>query len=130
VVAASSAYETEPQAGAVGQADFVNACLAVETALDPESLLALGKEVERALGRDPAADRHAPRPVDVDLLLLGELELRTDRLVLPHPDLTRRRFVLVPLLELDPSLVLPDGTVLSDALARLEGQRVERLGAL
>ncbi len=130
VVASSSAYETEPQAGAVGQREFVNACLEIETALEPEPLLDLCKSVERALGRDAGAERHAPRPIDVDLLLLGELEHRSERLTLPHPDLTRRRFELVPLLELDPALALPDGTSLKAALAALEGQRVERIGAL
>ena len=65
-----------------------------------------------------------------DLLLLGDLEYRSDRLTLPHAEVTTRRFVLVPLLELDPALRLPDGTVLREALERLEGQRVVRYGAL
>jgi 2-amino-4-hydroxy-6-hydroxymethyldihydropteridine diphosphokinase len=67
----------------------------------------------------------------VDLLLLGEVELRTDRLTIPHPEVTARRFVLVPLLELDPELELPDGTRLADVLPSLgEGQRVEVRGTL
>lgn len=78
-----------------------------------------------------AGPRHAPRPLDLDLLLLGDLELRTERLTLPHPEVTARRFVLVPLLELDPDLELPDGTRLAQALTRLgERERVERLGQL
>jgi 2-amino-4-hydroxy-6-hydroxymethyldihydropteridine diphosphokinase len=68
--------------------------------------------------------------VDVDLLLLGDISLQTDRLTLPHPQVLTRRFVLVPLLELDPELALPDGTRLADALERLEGQRVQRVGVL
>ena len=64
------------------------------------------------------APRHSPRPLDVDLLLLGDLELSTERLTLPHPEVTTRRFVLAPLLELDPELALPDGTRLADALPR------------
>jgi len=77
------------------------------------------------------APRHGPRALDIDLLLLGELELRTERLTLPHPEVTQRRFVLVPLLELDHDLALPDGTMLAHALARLgPGQRVERVGLL
>ena len=130
MLAASSAYETEPQAGAVGQRDFLNACLAIETALEPEPLLGLCKRVERALGRPGAEGRHAPRPIDVDVLLLGDLEHRSERLTLPHPDILARRFVLVPLLELEPALALPDGTSLDDALAATEGQRVERVGPL
>ena len=75
--------------------------------------------------------RHGPRPLDVDLLLLGDLQLATERLTLPHPQVTSRRFVLVPLLELEPELALPDGTSLRDALDRLgEAERVERVGAL
>jgi 7,8-dihydro-6-hydroxymethylpterin-pyrophosphokinase len=75
--------------------------------------------------------RHGPRPLDLDLLLLGEIELQTERLTLPHPQVSARRFVLVPLLELDPELALPDGTRLAEALDALgEGERVERLGRL
>ena len=74
---------------------------------------------------------HAPRPLDVDLLLLGDIELETERLTLPHREVTSRRFVLAPLLELDPELSLPDGTRLADALDALEpGQRVKQVGAL
>ena len=75
--------------------------------------------------------RHGPRPLDVDLLLLGDLELETERLTLPHPEVTARRFVLAPLLELDAELALPDGTRLREALDRLGGgERVERIGPL
>ncbi len=130
MLASSAAYETEPQDEAAGQDDFLNACLEIETALEPDALLDACKDVERELGRDAERRRHAPRPIDVDLLLLGEIELRVERLTLPHPDLTRRRFVLVPLLELDPALALPDGTPLAPALDALVGQRVERAGPL
>jgi len=130
VVASSSVYETEPQAGAVGQREFFNACLEIETALAPEPLLDLCKAVERRLGRETGGERHAPRPIDVDVLLLGDDEHRSERLTLPHPDVTQRRFVLVPLLELHPALALPDGTSLTKALAALGDQRVERVGAL
>ena len=129
MVASSSVYETEPQAGAAGQRDFLNACLEIETDLEPEELLDACKAVERALGRAPEGPRHAPRPIDVDLLLLGDIELRAERLTLPHPDITSRRFVLEPLLELEPELTLPDGTLLADALPDVEDQRVARLPA-
>jgi 2-amino-4-hydroxy-6-hydroxymethyldihydropteridine diphosphokinase len=130
VVASSSVYETEPQGEVLDQPDFLNACLQIETELGPEELLDVCKAVERELGRAPGGVRHGPRPIDVDLLLLGDLEYRSDRLTLPHAEVTTRRFVLVPLLELDPALRLPDGTVLREALERLEGQRVVRYGAL
>jgi len=131
VEAVSSTYETEPVGEVLDQPDFLNAAVRVRTALDPEELLDLCKEIEAARGRTLDAPRHSPRPLDVDLLLLGDLELSTDRLTLPHPEVTTRRFVLVPLLELDPGLTLPDGTPLSGALAFLgRGQRVKKLGTL
>ena len=130
VVARSSVYETEPQGEVLDQPDFLNAAVEIETELGPEPLLRLAKEVEAELGRDFAQVRHGPRVVDVDLLLLDDIALSTDRLTLPHPEVLTRRFVLVPLLELDPVLALPDGRRLADALARLEGQRVQRVGVL
>jgi 2-amino-4-hydroxy-6-hydroxymethyldihydropteridine diphosphokinase len=122
----SSVYVTEPQGEVTDQPDFLNACLEVETDLGPEELLDECKAVESELGRAPGGVRHGPRPIDVDLLLLGDLTYGSDRLTLPHRDVLNRRFVLVPLLELDPALALPDGTRLADALAQLRGQRVEK----
>jgi 2-amino-4-hydroxy-6-hydroxymethyldihydropteridine diphosphokinase len=130
VVAESSAWETAPQGEVLDQPDFLNACLAVDTALEPEELLALCKAVERALGRPEGGRRHGPRPIDIDVLLLGAIEHRSERLALPHPDLLARRFVVEPLLELDPGLALPDGTRLAEWRERLLDQRVERNGAL
>ena len=130
MLASSSAYETEPQGEILDQPDFLNAALAIETDLDPEELLEACKAVEAELGRDFDQPRHSPRTVDVDLLLLGDREYRSSRLTLPHPEVRTRRFVLEPLLELDPELALPDGTRLADAVAALEGQRVQRAGPL
>ena len=127
VLASSSTYDTDPVGEILDQAPFLNACLRVETELAPEALLDAGKDLERERGRDLAAARHAPRPLDVDLLLLGDLEHRSARLTLPHPQVTERRFVLIPLLELDFALALPDGTRLADRLAALpvdEGVRL------
>ena len=121
VEAVSSAYETEPVGEVLDQPDFLNAAIRIRTELEPEALLDLCKEIEAERGRALDAPRHSPRPLDVDLLLLGDLELSTDRLTLPHPEVTSRRFVLAPLLELDPDLTLPDGTRLADALAALPG---------
>jgi len=127
VVGSSAVYETAPQGEVLDQPDFLNACIAVETALGPEELLGACKEVERRLGREPGGVRHGPRPIDVDLLLLGDLEHRSDRLTLPHPELTTRRFVLEPLLELEPDLTLPDGTALAPLLDGLADQPVRRV---
>jgi 2-amino-4-hydroxy-6-hydroxymethyldihydropteridine diphosphokinase len=129
VLASSSTYETEPVGLVLDQPDFLNACLRVDTELDPEPLLDACKAVEREVGRAAGGVRHGPRVIDVDLLLLGDLEFRSERLALPHREVTSRRFVLVPLLELSPELTLPDGTVLARALEGLgAGQDVSRLG--
>jgi 2-amino-4-hydroxy-6-hydroxymethyldihydropteridine diphosphokinase len=129
VVASSSVYETEPQGEVLDQPDFLNACVAIETELRPEELLSACKEVERELGRRPGA-RHGPRPIDVDVLLLGDVEHRSGDLAIPHPETLSRRFVIEPLLELDPNLALPDGTSISDSLAGVADQQVERRGPL
>jgi 2-amino-4-hydroxy-6-hydroxymethyldihydropteridine diphosphokinase len=131
VEAVSSTYETEPVGKVLDQPDFLNAAIRIRTELEPEALLDVCKQVEAEQGRALDAPRHSPRPLDVDLLLLGDLELVTERLTLPHPEVTSRRFVLAPLLELDPDLTLPDGKRLADALAALgSGQRVERMSSL
>ncbi|HEU5105995.1 MAG TPA: 2-amino-4-hydroxy-6-hydroxymethyldihydropteridine diphosphokinase [Solirubrobacterales bacterium] len=131
VDAVSSTYVTEPVGEVLDQPDFLNAAVRIRTELKPEELLDACKRVEAERGRSFEAPRHSPRPLDVDLLLLGDLELTNDRLTLPHREVTTRRFVLVPLLELDPELTLPDGTRLADALAHLApGQRVNQKGRL
>jgi 2-amino-4-hydroxy-6-hydroxymethyldihydropteridine diphosphokinase len=131
VEAASSAYETEPVGEILDQPDFLNAAVRVSSDLEPDELLDRCKAIEAEQGRMFAGPRHGPRPLDVDVLLLGDLELKSDRLEIPHPQVTSRRFVLVPLLELDPELALPDGTRLADALAELGGgEAVRRVGPL
>ncbi|HEX2129692.1 MAG TPA: 2-amino-4-hydroxy-6-hydroxymethyldihydropteridine diphosphokinase [Solirubrobacterales bacterium] len=131
VLTVSSTYETEPVGEILDQPDFLNAAARVRTALEPEDLLDVCKAIEVERGRMMGGPRHGPRPLDLDLLLLGDVELETDRLTLPHPQVTARRFVLVPLLELDAELALPDGTRLAEALEKLgEGERVERVGRL
>ena len=123
VLATSSVYETEPVGEVLDQREFLNACARVATALGAEDLLDACKAVERELGREAGGVRHGPRPIDVDLLLLGDDGWDSDRLRVPHAEIARRRFVLVPLLELDPGLTLPDGTRLADALAALPDGR-------
>lgn len=132
VTASSSTYDTDPVGEVLDQASFLNACVRIATELGPEELLDACKAVERELGRTLAGEagyvRHGPRPIDVDVLLLGDLEHRSERLVLPHEQATSRRFVLVPLLELDLRLATPGGARLADCLAALpvdEGVRRE-----
>ena len=127
VLASSSLYETAPQGELLDQPDFLNACLLIRTALEPEELLDACKSIERELGRGRGGVRHGPRPIDVDLLLLGDLVYSSERLTLPHREVTSRRFVVEPLLELDPGLELPDGTSLAALAPTLADQRVVRI---
>jgi 2-amino-4-hydroxy-6-hydroxymethyldihydropteridine diphosphokinase len=120
VLASSATYDTDPVGLVLDQPAFLNACIRIETELEPEALLDACKAVERDLGRDlEGGIRHGPRPIDVDLLLLGDTAYRSERLSLPHEQVTARRFVLIPLLELDFELRTPDRTRLSDCLAKM-----------
>lgn len=121
VVAVSGAYETEPLGGPGGQDPYLNAVVALETERSPRALLAECRRLEAAAGR-VRAERWGPRSLDVDVLLVGDLVVREDDLVVPHPRMWLRRFVLAPLAELDPSLVP------AAALAAAEG-RVVRTSA-
>src|SRR6201987_2091559 len=119
VLASSSTYDTDPVGEVVEQRSFLNACVLVRTALEPLGLLAAAKALEGQLGRASQGVRHGPRTIDIDVLLLGELQVRDARMSLPHEQLSARRFVLIPAPELDFELRLPDGTRLADALAAL-----------
>jgi len=130
VEASSSVYETEPVGQVLDQRQFFNACLRVASGHGPEQLLDACKAVEREVGREPGGRRHGPRVIDVDLLLIDGITYSSARLTLPHAEVMSRRFVLVPLLELDPQLALPDGTSLTGALAALgHGQAVRLAGS-
>ena len=107
VVSASSVYRTGP-VGPVAQDDFLNAVLAVDVACPARELLGLLLWIEREAGRDRAiGPRWGPRPLDLDLLLFGDAIIDEPDLVVPHPRLTERRFVLEPLAEIAPTLVVP-----------------------
>lgn len=126
LVARSSNYETPPW-GMAEQPAFVNACIAVETNLSPHALLDRALAVERTLGRDRAgAPRWGPRTIDIDLLTYDELSLEEPGLVLPHPRIFERAFVLVPLGEIRPDLVI-GGVSLAAALARTDASGIVRL---
>jgi 2-amino-4-hydroxy-6-hydroxymethyldihydropteridine diphosphokinase len=117
----SSIYETAPQGEVIDQPDFLNAVVEIETDLGPEELLKECKRLESELGRQEGGVRHGPRPIDIDILLLGDVEYESDRLRIPHRDLETRRFVLEPLRELAPEAV-------DEArLAAVQGQRARRL---
>lgn len=119
VIGASSVYDTDPVGEVLDQPSFLNACLLVETELEPLELLGVVKSLELQLGREQDGVRHGPRAIDIDILLLGDVELAHERMTLPHEQVLSRRFVLIPALELDFELTTPDGRRLSDALAVL-----------
>lgn len=111
----SSAYETAPVYSippGPEQPDFLNAACAVDTNLSARELLTALKLIEKAIGRVPA-ERWGPRVIDLDILLFGEESLDDEGLVVPHPELTKRNFAMIPLLEIAPDLELPSGEPLS-----------------
>jgi len=105
--AVSRVHETAPVDCPPGSASFLNAVVEIYTPLPPHDLLQRLAAFEQDCGRAARRQRNAPRPLDLDILYCGELVLDTPSLVLPHPRMTRRRFVLQPLAELRPGLVLP-----------------------
>jgi 2-amino-4-hydroxy-6-hydroxymethyldihydropteridine diphosphokinase len=119
VLAVSTLRDTDP-VGDAEQPDFLNGAVEVETELPARELLAVLNGIEDELGRvrDPAR-RFGPRTLDLDLLLYGDGTVDEPDLVVPHPRLVEREFALEPLVELDPSLRLPDGTRLKDILGAL-----------
>jgi 2-amino-4-hydroxy-6-hydroxymethyldihydropteridine diphosphokinase len=119
VLASSSVYDTDPVGEVLDQRSFLNACLLIETPLEPLELLDAVKGIERELGREPGQVRHGPRAIDIDILMLGGLKVEHERMTLPHEQLLSRRFVLIPALELDFELSAPGGERLADALAEL-----------
>jgi 2-amino-4-hydroxy-6-hydroxymethyldihydropteridine diphosphokinase len=128
LLARSSDYRTPPW-GVTDQPAFVNAAVAVETALSPQELLARALDCERALGRDRAHERHwGPRPIDIDILAYDHVELHDANLTLPHPHLFERAFVLVPLAEIAPDRLI-SGVRVRDALARIDAGGIEKLPA-
>ena len=127
-LAVAPLYRSAPRSP-IAQPPFLNTAVLVQTAWEPEALLALAKALERAAGRR-RGPRYGPRPLDVDLLLWGDRVSAAPELTLPHPGLAARRFVLAPLADLAPGLrVPPDGVTIAELLARVgqEGE-VERIG--
>jgi 2-amino-4-hydroxy-6-hydroxymethyldihydropteridine diphosphokinase len=119
VVAVSTLRETEPW-GYVNQPPFLNGAAALETELGPRELLDRLLAVERSLGRTRNGPRWGPRTIDLDLLLYGAETVDEPGLRVPHPRLAERRFVLEPLAELDPTVVVPGAGPVEALLASLE----------
>ena len=119
VVAVSTLIETDP-VGYLDQPRFLNGVAVLETELPPRELFERLMRVERALGRTREGPRFGPRTIDLDLLVYGDAEIDEPGLTVPHPRLHERRFVLEPLAELDPSLVIPGRGPLRDVISALE----------
>lgn len=117
----SSLYETTP-VGGPPQRSFVNLVARIESDRSPRELLEVCEGVEQRLGREPSEIRWGPRVADLDVLLFGDQKVNEADLEIPHPRMTQRRFVLVPLLELDPEAVDPWGSRLADWLDEAEGE--------
>jgi len=126
---ASRFFRTAPW-GVLDQPDFVNAVAEVETDLPAEVLLDVLLDVERELGRRRDGTRWGPRAIDLDLLACDERVVQTDRLTLPHPRMHERAFVLVPLLELEPSFVIPGRDSAARCLERLDSGEVDSVTPL
>jgi len=106
--------------------DFVNAVARVDTRLSAESLLAELQKIELSFGRERPF-RNAPRTLDLDLLLYGELTISSTTLVVPHPRMTTRAFVVLPLLELDPKVLIPGQGFASDYVKGMSDQVIHAL---
>ena len=119
VVRSSSVYETDP-VGGPPQPDYLNAVVEVETTLEPHALLAACQDVERGMGR-VRAERWGPRVIDMDVLIYDDATIHEPDLIVPHPRMHERAFVLVPLAELAPDLTLPNGRSVSEAAAAASG---------
>ncbi|WP_373962629.1 2-amino-4-hydroxy-6-hydroxymethyldihydropteridine diphosphokinase [Kosakonia sacchari] len=122
IVAVSSLYRTPPL-GPPDQPDYLNAAVALETDLTPETLLDHTQRIELQQGRVRKAERWGPRTLDLDIMLFGNLTLNTERLTVPHYDMKNRGFMLWPLFEIAPDLHFPDDTSLQEILANLNAPK-------
>ena len=126
LVRASPLYRTPPWGGIV-QADFINAAATVRTALPPRELLGHLLAIERAHGRHRDGSRWGPRTLDLDLLVYAQLRLHEPDLVLPHPHIAERAFVLAPLADIEPDLMIPGVGCVRELLARVDARACIRL---
>ncbi|KOC88452.1 2-amino-4-hydroxy-6-hydroxymethyldihydropteridine diphosphokinase [Winslowiella iniecta] len=125
LIAISSLYRTPPY-GPADQPDYLNAVIALETTLPPETLLDHTQRIEREQGRVRKAERWGPRTLDLDILLFGELTINSERLIVPHYDMKNRAFMLLPLAEIAAGLHFPDGESVAERLSQLDSRDIQR----
>ncbi len=124
----SSLYRNPPM-GPPDQPDYVNAVVRLRTGLDPHTLLKELQAIERSQGRVRDGQRWGPRIIDLDLLIYGDEIIDEPGLRVPHPGLAERAFVLIPLSEIDPQIVIPDLGSIDELLVGIDGSDVNRIGA-
>jgi 2-amino-4-hydroxy-6-hydroxymethyldihydropteridine diphosphokinase len=125
ITAVSSIYDTAPW-GPVPQDNYLNQVICISTTMVPRDLLAILHEIERAAGRNRKNEvRYGPRPLDLDILIYGDSAVSEDGLVIPHPRITERAFVLVPLAEIAPDLKI-DGISTREQVGRIDSKTVAR----
>ena len=127
LIGCSSVYLSEPLGGPLNQPPYLNAVALIETTLAPLTLLDNMQEIERSQGRTRDGERWGPRIIDLDLLLYGQEQLTGQRLVIPHPEIPRRNFVLCPLAEITHDLFIPGFGRVTDLLAAVGTEGLEKL---
>jgi len=125
----SSLYRSKP-VGPPSQPDYINAVCALETTLLPEFLLLALQAIEHAQGRVRLGERWGPRVIDLDILMYGDWVVDKENLQIPHPELLKRAFVVVPLAEIAPDLILPSGESILTIRESCSMESIERLGVL
>lgn len=125
IVAVSPFYRTPPL-GPQDQPDYLNAAVALDTDLAPETLLDHTQRIELQQGRERKAHRWGPRTLDLDIMLFGDRQIATPRLTVPHYDMKNRAFMLLPLVHIDPDVCFPDGVKVANILANLDPSGISR----
>ncbi|CAM7754691.1 2-amino-4-hydroxy-6-hydroxymethyldihydropteridine diphosphokinase [Atlantibacter hermannii] len=125
IVAVSPFYRTPPL-GPQDQPDYLNAAVALDTDLAPETLLDHTQRIELQQGRERKAHRWGPRTLDLDIMLFGDRQIATPRLTVPHYDMKNRAFMLLPLVHIAPDVCFPDGVKVADILANLDPSGIFR----
>lgn len=126
IVKTSSFYQSAPM-GPPDQPVYINAVAKITTRLSPHDLLTSLQKIENSHGRERIGERWGPRTLDLDILLFGDETIKTDDLVIPHYGMAEREFVLVPLFEITPNMIMPDGLPLSVWVSRCSLDGLKRL---